>query len=69
VCVLSVCYNLTAPASYKEMIGKLYSNGIHVYTKCDLCNFAFLIGLHVNLLEIHIYCYKVDQSHYRYGSA
>jgi hypothetical protein len=35
--------------------GKVYSKGVLAISKCVLCHFKYLNGLHINLLHIQIY--------------
>jgi hypothetical protein len=38
------------------------SSGIHMFSKCILCNLAHLVGFDVHLLTMQTYCCKANHS-------
>jgi hypothetical protein len=37
---------------YNIMSGKVYSNGVHLFSKCDPYDFAYLTGFDIHFLQM-----------------
>jgi len=52
---------LFCPSNYNKG-GKVYSTRVHVFFKCALYEFAYLIALDIHVMHLQIYCRKANHT-------